>query len=104
MTSLGSKHMVDKMKEVLGIFCIAMGVIMNTSKSMEICWGLYEPKKLYINNIFPFMFSPFEIVFKYLGFHLKSKLYLKEDWKWLLDKIEKKWKFGAIDGSHAVVN
>jgi hypothetical protein len=78
------------MKEVMYLFCKAICMVINFAKYLVICWGLFEPEKLYINQIFPFRSYSFEDILNYLGLYLKENIYLKKDWTWLLSKIEKK--------------
>jgi len=40
-------------------------------------------------DLFPFEKQELEKGLKYLGFHLKPNNYRKEDWKWLISKLEK---------------
>jgi len=80
--------MVDKTKEILDMFCIATGMVINSSKSLVISWGLLENEKHYLTQNFHFMTLTFEASLKYLGFHLKEKIYLKGDSKWLIANIE----------------
>jgi hypothetical protein len=54
-----------------------MGMVINSSKSLMISWGLSEHEKHYLNQIFPFVNSDFEASLKHLGFHLNYNLYLK---------------------------
>ena len=40
--------------------------------------------------IIPFKMDPLSVGFKYLGFYLKPMGYHANDWRWLLNKFEKK--------------
>jgi len=47
-------------------------------------------------RLFPFTIQDFSGGLKYLGFHLTPNNYHKEEWKWLLSKLEKRltgWSF-----------
>ena len=41
-------------------------------------------------TLFPFLFTPLDDGLKYLGFRLKPNCYKKEDWNWLVAKLEKR--------------
>ena len=45
-----------------------------------------------IRWFFPFNMEGLDVGLKYLGFCLKPNDYQKQDWKWLLDKLEKRLK------------
>jgi hypothetical protein len=60
-----------------------------------------EEQRSYM-DLFPFEQQELEKGLKYLGFHLKPNNYRKEDWKWLIAKLEKRlkgWSFRWL--SHA---
>jgi hypothetical protein len=80
--------MVDKLKELIYLFCKSTCMEIKFSKYLDICWGLFEPEKLYINQIFPFKSSPFKVGLKYFGFHLKENIHLKKVWIWILAKTK----------------
>jgi len=46
----------------------------------------------YYQSTFPYEHIPFDEGFKYLGFHIKPNSYKKEDWAWLIPKLEKRLK------------
>jgi len=70
--------MEDKFKELLDLVYIVTSMLINSSKSLVISWGLSKPKNHYINHIFPFTTTTFKFRIKYLGFHINVNLYLKE--------------------------
>jgi hypothetical protein len=45
---------------------------------------------MYIRTFFPFEINGFDEGLKYLGFHLKTNCYKKEDLMWMLAKLEKR--------------
>jgi len=68
----------------------------NSRKSQIIEEGLNRQEKAQINSFFPYEMCNMESPFKYLGFWLKPNAYRKEDWNWLITKIEAKithWSF-----------
>ena len=42
-----------------------------------------------LTRFFPFTTSGLDEGLKYLGFYLKANLYQKQDWFWLVGKVEK---------------
>jgi hypothetical protein len=74
---MGSKHMVDKLKDILDLFCIATGMVINSSKSLIISWGLSEHEKIYLSQTFPFLTSTFKARPQVFGFPPKRKLVLE---------------------------
>jgi hypothetical protein len=58
---------------------------------------LMEEEELGVyKEFFPYETNPFDEGLKYLGFHLKPNNYKKEDWVWLVAKLErrlKSWSF-----------
>eukprot|EP00253_Pinus_taeda_P034856 PITA_34856 len=74
----------------------ATGMQINFNKSQLIMEGFSGLECAQISAIFPFEASNMETPFKYLGFRLKPNSYKKQDWNWLLAKIEAKinhWSF-----------
>eukprot|EP00253_Pinus_taeda_P016010 PITA_16010 len=68
----------------------------NSRKSQIIQEGLSRPEREQFRSLFPFEISSMGAPFKYLGFWLKPNAYRKEDWAWLIAKIEariKHWSF-----------
>lgn len=60
----------------------------NSRKSQLIVEGLNMQERAQIFSLFPFESSNMHSPFKYLGFSLKPIAYKKEDWNWLIAKIE----------------
>jgi len=46
-----------------------------------------------LEKIFPMNIEPMYAGFKYLGFHLKPNEYKKDDWTWLINKMEYRLTF-----------
>eukprot|EP00253_Pinus_taeda_P024814 PITA_24814 len=68
----------------------------NHRKSQLIMTGLVVQERGRLHSVLPFQPSTLELPFKYLGFWLKPNDYKKEDWNWLIAKIESRishWSF-----------
>lgn len=52
-----------------------------------------------IRDLFPMDIIPLEDGIKYLGYIIKPNKYSRDDWIWLLKKVEKYWGSVVIDGS-----
>jgi hypothetical protein len=46
----------------------------------------------YYQSTFPYEQKPFDVDLKYFGFHLNPNSYKKEEWAWLIVKLEKRLK------------
>jgi hypothetical protein len=83
--------MVEKLKDMIDLLCIATGKKINLAKSMISLWGINEVgKKKVIVQMFPYNLVDLDASLKYLGFQLKPNLYKICDWQWLIAKVEKK--------------
>ena len=60
------------------------------SKTLFLEYGLDFITKDQIEGMFPFQFKEVESQFKYLGFFLNPINDPKEDWYWILKRIEKR--------------
>jgi hypothetical protein len=60
--------------------------------------GMDDELSLDFERNFPFQHLDMSEGIKYLGFNLKPNSYGKEDWWWLVSKIEKRVTLGVIDG------
>ena len=60
----------------------------NSRKSQLIVEGINRQERAQIYSLFPFESRNMQSPFKYLGFWLKPNAYKKEDWNWLIAKIE----------------
>jgi hypothetical protein len=63
-------------------------MVINMDKSNIILKNFSESDKTHITNLFPAHYLPISDGLKYLGFQLKPDCYRKEDWAWLIKKIE----------------
>ena len=94
--SNGSQSEIKEIKKILEIFMKATGMQVNYRKSQLILEGFNRQEKSQITSVLPFDVYKLEDPFKYLGFWLKPDKYRKQDWNWLLAKIEAKishWSF-----------
>jgi len=88
----GSRKDAETLKEILNLFSKATGMEVNFRKSTISTNLMSEGEIDRIKAYFPFETKSIDDGLKYLGFHLKPNNYKKEDWSWLLDKLEKKLK------------
>jgi hypothetical protein len=78
------------LKNIVSLFNAAMSMIINENKL-----AIYLPKcneyfKALFSNMFPFAIKEIGEGLKYLGFTIKPNKYGKEDWAWLVSKVERK--------------
>ena len=59
------------------------------NKSNFLVFDIEEDTLTQIKSFFPYKFQPIIEGLKYLDYSLKPNNYLKEDWLWLLWKVEK---------------
>jgi hypothetical protein len=78
---------IDK---ILKSFCLASGLSINASKSTFHQAGLSDQEMLPYKALFPYTFIELEQGFKYLGFYIKAGYQRKEEWSWLIKRVEKK--------------
>jgi hypothetical protein len=64
-------------------------MIINEGKYTLITFCLSEMEKIRYKLHFPFEEKMIDEGLKYLGFTLKPNDYRKEDWSWILKKLEK---------------
>jgi hypothetical protein len=88
----------DTLVEILNLFSSAMRMQLNIQKSTLTTLEMGREEEETYKNFFPYTAHDILEGLKYLGFPLKPNNYRKEDWKWLLAKLEKKLKFGASYG------
>jgi len=86
----GTRRDSECLLEGLNLFKRATGMIINENKSsliqnMESLEDLH-----FLTRLFPFGVDTLDKGLKYLGFRIKPNKYLKEDWQWLIGKIEKR--------------
>eukprot|EP00253_Pinus_taeda_P030228 PITA_30228 len=92
----GSSNEIKEYKSIFDLFMKATGMEINTRKSQICVADLERRESDRISNIFTFPLQPLDTPFKYLGFWLKPVAYKKEDWHWLIAKIEARinhWSF-----------
>eukprot|EP00253_Pinus_taeda_P001568 PITA_01568 len=92
----GSINELKELKNIFELFLKATGMQINPRKSQIIVEGLNRIEKEQFSFYFPFEMCNMVSPFKYLGFWLKPNDYRKEDWSWLIAKIEAKishWSF-----------
>jgi hypothetical protein len=85
----GLRRYAEKPRAIFDLFSRATGMQIN-GKSSTMSAHLMEEEEVEIYKEFsPFKSMPFDEWLKYLGFQLKPNNYKKEDWKWLISKLEK---------------
>jgi hypothetical protein len=89
---------VEHLEELLNIFYKSTGMLINKRKSSLYTWRLFEKEKNTISQILSLQVEDLGFGLKYLGFMLKANDYQKNDWLWLLAKLERKLMLGAISG------
>jgi len=92
----GESNEIKELKNILDLFLKATGMQINSRKSQLIVEGLDRQESAQMHSSFPYQSSNMESPFKYLGFWLKPNAYKKEDWNWLIAKIEARishWSF-----------
>eukprot|EP00253_Pinus_taeda_P008879 PITA_08879 len=92
----GNYNELKEFKCIFDLFLKATGMKINSGKS-QVCFADFERgERNRLINLFPFPIQSLEVPFKYLGFWLKPVVYKKEDWNWLIAKIESRithWSF-----------
>ena len=86
---LGSAHDVDTISEILGLFSTATGMEINVRKSTLTTHGIEDEEVRHAITYSPYNRATLDEGLKYLGFLLKPNNYLKRDWLWLFEKLEK---------------
>ena len=85
----GTIRDVDTILDILVLFATATGMEINADKSTLSTHKLGAEESRHVSTTFPFQREDLDGGLKYLGFFLKPNDYLKKDWKWLLEKLEK---------------
>eukprot|EP00253_Pinus_taeda_P034852 PITA_34852 len=92
----GNHNELKEFKCIFDLFIKATSMQINSGKS-QVCFADFERRERNrMTNLFPFLIQSLEDPFKYLGFWLKHVVYKKEDWNWLIAKIESRtshWSF-----------
>jgi len=86
----GSRRDTDCLVADMDLFKKSTGMMINVAKSNMVITLVSEADLHYMVSKFSFMAQNFDEGIKYLGFHLKPNAYRKDDWKWLIGKLEKK--------------
>jgi hypothetical protein len=86
----GSRQDIGKLCDGLLLFKQATGMEINAQKSSITFSSLDEEETLYIVERLPFQVFDLDEGLKYLGFLLKPNDYRKIDWRWLIEKLEKR--------------
>jgi hypothetical protein len=86
----GSRREAETLRDILSLFSKATGMQINDRKSSLTTFLLSEEEELAHYTFFPFERRALDDGLKYLGFNLKPNDYRKEDWKWLLKKLDKR--------------
>jgi hypothetical protein len=79
----------QEIHRILGVFCRASGLVINTQKSTCLHFGLAEDTLELFKSTFQYRFVSLMEGFKYLGYLLKFDRYKADDWYWLTEKFEK---------------
>jgi len=85
---VGSQRNLNSFKIILNLFCSAIGMKVNMEKSYLILNHCVKEKESSFANTFQAQRKPLSEGLKYLGFNLKPDNYRKEDWSWLIKKVE----------------
>jgi hypothetical protein len=86
----GSRREAEALRNILTLFSKATGMKINEGKSTLTTNLLSEEEGQTLRLYFPFEEKKLDDGLKYLGFLLKPNDYRKEDWKWLLKKMDKR--------------
>lgn len=86
----GSKRVADILSEDLTLFKIATGMRINAQKSNILFSRIGDEFIQHYLDLLPYQTQALEDSLKYLGFHLKPNDYRKNEWTWLLAKLEKR--------------
>ena len=87
---LGTVEDWKNYKEILDTFCSATGMEISVAKSSFLCNDIDDIVRSRISNLLPFRMDPLTLGFKYLGYYLKPLGYGINDWRWFIQKFEKK--------------
>ena len=86
----GNVHDVDTISDILGLFSSTTGMEINVGKSSLTTHGMDDVEVRHTTTHFPFNRATLDEGLKYMGFMLKPNNYLKKDWMWLIEKLEKR--------------
>lgn len=85
----GSLRDMKNIQEIIEAFSRVSDMVIHVSKSIFTIHNLYFQEIKKIRVFFPFKILKFDLILKYMGFHLKPNCYRLEDWFWILEKLEK---------------
>ena len=85
----GSVEEWEEYKEILELFFKATSMDLSENKFIFLKCGLEEEILEQLKSMFPFKIQSLYDEFKYLGYFIKSNNFVKEDWLWLLRKLDK---------------
>jgi hypothetical protein len=88
-----TKASLQEWKEIddlLKIFCRVSGLKVNMSKTNFLHYGIEGEILENFKEDYPYNFVDLSKGFIYLGYFLKAEKYKAEDWRWLLEKFEKR--------------
>jgi hypothetical protein len=83
-------------KTLLTNFCLASDMDVNCQKSCFLAQNIDPSLKQRLKEVFNIQFVSIDQGMKYLGFYLKPNNYRVTDWKWMIQKVEKRignWTF-----------
>jgi len=86
----GSRRYVEKLRDVMDLYCKAMEMMVNVVKSIVSFMGVSEEnKKLCFLQMFLYLEVDIKSCINYLGLYLNPNDYTKIDWGWMISKVEK---------------
>ena len=88
----GSVRDTHTLKDIRALFTLATGMEINEGKSSVTAHLLTVEETRELGRTFPFSSMGLDVGLKYLRFCLKPNDYLKQDWYWLIEKLEKRLK------------
>ena len=86
----GSRGETRALQDILDLFSKATGMEINFGKSTLTTHLLRPEEEAELRRLFPIISAGLDEGLKYLGFSLKANLYRKQDWMWLVGKVEKR--------------
>lgn len=90
MYGSSSEREAGRLREILSLFSKATGMEVNENKATLSTNLLGDQERHAYSRAFPYSHHLLEDGLKYLGLNLKPNDYQKHDWKWLLEKLEKR--------------
>ena len=84
----GSFREAERLSKILILFCKATRMQINVQKSTITTFNLEEESMSTLLVLFPLLHFALDDGIIYLGYRLKPNSYGKEDWNWLLAKLE----------------